>query len=61
VGVVSNQYHDCDVNVPHGIDYHDKVVAALAEDPHQHFIIREGVVYLVDADDLLRELSDETL
>jgi basic membrane lipoprotein Med (substrate-binding protein (PBP1-ABC) superfamily) len=44
---------------PHGVNYHDKVVQALKDDPNQHFIIEDGVVYLVDGADLIRELNDE--
>jgi hypothetical protein len=55
---MSNPYCDCDVLPPHGIDYHDRVVKALEEDPNQHFVIREGVVYLVEPEDLLQELAE---
>lgn len=50
--------HDCDVLPPHLPEYHDKVVAALAVDPNQHFIIEGGVPYLVEPEDIINELSD---
>lgn len=56
---MSNMYHDCDILPPHGVDYHDKVIQALKDDTNQHFIIEDGVVYLVDGEDLIRELNNE--
>lgn len=56
---MSNPYCDCAVLPPHGIDYHDKVIKALEDDPNQHFIIEDGVVYLVDGEDLIRELNND--
>lgn len=50
-------YCECDVLPPHGVDYHNKVVEALKADPHQHFIINNGVVYLVDGEDIIKELN----
>jgi hypothetical protein len=52
-------YCDCDILPPHGVDYHNKVVEALEADPNQHFVIKDGVVYLVDGEDLLRELNND--
>jgi hypothetical protein len=52
-------YHKCDVLPPHLPEYHDKVVRALEDDPDQHFIIQAGVPYLVDPEDIARELSGE--
>ena len=51
-------YCDCEVFVPHAPQYHDKVVNALKENPSQHFIIKEGVVYLVEPEDIINDLTD---
>lgn len=56
---MSKPFCKCEVLPPHGVDYHDKVVQALKGDPNQHFIIEgDGTVYLVEAEDLIRELND---
>lgn len=48
---------NCEILPPHAKEYHDKVVKALKANPNQHFVIKAGVPYLVEAGDLIRELE----